>query len=113
MANGDITEPVFDITIEAGDNTGVYGQKPFQLRSVGPNVVRSPKFCGAGIINTKWLKGGMGVNGVIMGVPIYYNSHTLLGTNGKTDEKGNIVMIPRGPISKKIKDDLPANIRLQ
>lgn len=113
VANGDITEPVFDITIEAGDNTGVYGENPIQIRCVAPNFMRSPKFCGAGIINTKWLKGGLGVNGVIMGVPIYYNNYQLLGTNGRTDEKGNIIMTPRGVVPKKIRDALPANIRLQ
>jgi hypothetical protein len=113
VANGDITEPLFDITIEAGDNTGVYGKDPLQLRSVAPNFVRTPKFCGAGIFNTKWFTKGMGVNGVIMGVPLYYNNHTLLGTNGKTDEKGNVIMTPRGQISKKIKDALPGNIRVQ
>ena len=111
VANGDITEPLFDITIEGGDNTGVYG-RAFQIRSVAPNYVRSPKYCGAGIFNTKWLTGGMGVNGVIMGVPVYYNNHTLLGTNGKTDGKGNMIMETRGSVSKKIKEDLPANIRL-
>lgn len=113
VANGDVTEPLFDITIEAGDNTGVYGKDPLQLRSTGPNVVRSPKFCGAGIFNTKWFTKGMGVNGVIMGVPVYYNNYALLGTNGKTDDKGNVIMTPRGVVPKKIKDALPANVRVQ
>ena len=111
VANGDVTEPVFDITIEAGENTGVYGTA-FQMRSEAPNFVRSPKYCGSGIFNTKWLTNGLGVNGVIMGVPVYYNNHTLLGTNGKTDGKGNIIMETRGPVSKKIRDNLPANIKI-
>ena len=111
VANGDVTEPVFDITIEAGENTGVYGTA-FQMRSEAPNFVRSPKYCGSGIFNTKWLTNGLGVNGVIMGVPVYYNNHTLLGTNGKTDGKGNIIMETRGTVSKKIRDDLPANIKI-
>jgi hypothetical protein len=112
VANGDVTEPVFDITIEAGDNTGVYGTA-FQMRSEPPNFVRSPKYCGAGIFNTKWLTNGLGVNGVIMGVPVYYNNHTLLGVEGKTDGKGNIIMKKRGAVSKKIIDDLPKNIKLE
>jgi hypothetical protein len=112
VANGDITEPVFDITIEAGDNTGVYGTA-FQMRSEAPNYVRSPKYCGAGIFNSKWLKNGLGVNGVIMGVPVYYNNHTLLGVEGKTDGKGNIIMKSRGPVAKKIIDDLPKNLRVE
>jgi hypothetical protein len=112
VANGDVTEPVFDITIEAGDNTGVYGTA-FQMRSESPNFVRSPKYCGAGIFNTKWLTNGLGVNGVIMGVPVYYNNHTLLGVEGKTDGKGNIIMKKRGAVSKKIIDDLPKNIKLE
>jgi hypothetical protein len=113
VANGDITEPLFDITIEGGDNTGVYGARPFQMRSVAPNLVRSPKFCGAGIINTKWLTGPLGVNGVIMGMPIYYDNHTLLGTDGKTDGKGNIIIKSRGAVSKKIIADLPKNLRVE
>jgi len=112
VANGDVTEPVFDITIEAGDNTGVYGTA-FQMRSVAPNFVRSPKYCGSGIFNSKWLTNGLGVNGVIMGVPVYYNNHTLLGVEGKTDGKGNIIMKKRGAVSKKIIDDLPKNIRVE
>jgi hypothetical protein len=112
VANGDITEPLFDITIEAGDNTGVYGTA-FQMRSQAPNYVRSPKYCGAGIFNSKWLKNGLGVNGVIMGVPVYYNNHTLLGVEGKTDGKGNIIMKSRGPVAKKIIDDLPKNLRVE
>jgi hypothetical protein len=112
VANGDITEPVFDITIEAGDNTGVYGTA-FQMRSQAPNYVRSPKYCGAGIFNTRWLKNGLGVNGVIMGVPVYYNNHTLLGVEGRTDGKGNIIMKSRGPVAKKIIDDLPKNLRVE
>ena len=112
VANGDVTEPIFDITIEAGDNTGVYGTA-FQMRSESPNFVRSPKYCGAGIFNTKWLTNGLGVNGVIMGVPVYYNNHTLLGVEGKTDGKGNIIMKKRGAVSKKIIDDLPKNIKVE
>ena len=112
VANGDVTEPIFDITIEAGDNTGVYGTA-FQMRSESPNFVRSPKYCGAGIFNTKWLTNGLGVNGVILGVPVYYNNHTLLGVEGKTDGKGNIIMKKRGTVSKKIIDDLPKNIKVE
>lgn len=112
VANGDVTEPLFDITIEAGDNTGVYGTA-FQMRSQSPNYVRSPKYCGAGIFNSKWLTNGLGVNGVIMGVPVYYNNHTLLGIEGKTDGKGNIIMKSRGPVAKKIIADLPKNLRVE
>lgn len=112
IANGDITEPVFDITIEAGDNTGVFGTDPIQMRSQGPNVVRSPKYCGSGILNSKWLTKGLGVNGVIMGVPVYFNNHTLLGTNGRTDEKGNLVLDGKSKVSKNVKDKLPKSIRI-
>ena len=112
VANGDVTEPLFDITIEAGDNTGVYGTA-FQMRSEAPNYVRSPKYCGSGIFNSKWLTNGLGVNGVIMGVPVYYNNHTLLGVEGKTDGKGNIIMKRRGAVAKKIIDELPRNLRVE
>ena len=112
VAKGDITEPLFDITIEAGDNTGVYGTA-FQMRSEAPNYVRSPKYCGAGIFNSKWLVNGLGLNGVISGVPVYYNNgHILLGTNGKTDGKGNIIIETRGVVPKRIRDDLLPHIRL-
>lgn len=110
VANGDITEPVFDITIEAGDNTGVFGTA-FQIRSTAPNFMRSPKYCGSGIFNTRWLTNGLGINAVIMGVPVYYNNHTLVGTNGRTDHKGNIIMEVKTPLSKKIIDNLPKNIK--
>lgn len=112
VANGDVTEPVFDITVEAGDNTGVFGSNAIQMRSEGPNVVRSPKYCGSGILNTTWLTKGLGVNGVIIGVPVYFNNYALLGTNGKTDEKGNVIMQMRTQVSKSVRDRLPKNIRL-
>ena len=111
VAKGDITEPLFDIMIEAGDNTGVYGTA-FQIRSEAPNFMRSPRYCGAGFFITKWLSNGLGLNGRIMGMPIYYNNYYLLGTTGKTDAKGNIIIETSGPVPKRIKDDLPANVRL-
>jgi hypothetical protein len=55
----------------------------------------------------------MGVNGSIMGLPIYYNNETLLGVMGRTDEKGNVIITSRTPVSKRIKDALPPNIRVQ
>lgn len=112
VANGDITEPLFDITIEGGDNTGVYGIDPIQMRSVGPNVVRSPKFCGNGILNTKWLSKGLGVNGVIMGVPVYFDNYALLGTTGRTDEKGNVIIQAKAKVPQSIKDKLPKTIKV-
>ena len=45
-------------------------------------------------------------------MPIYYNNYYLLGTTGKTDAKGNIIIETIGPVPKRIKDDLPANVRL-
>lgn len=113
VANGDITEPLFDITIEGGDNTGVFGADPIQMRSEAPNFVRSPKYCGNGILNTKWLKKGLGVNGVIMGVPVYFDNYALLGTTGKTDAKGNLIIDSKNAVPKAVKDKLPKNIRLQ
>lgn len=111
VANGDVTEPIFDITIEGGDNTGVFGTG-FQMRSEAPNFVRSPKYCGSGVFSIKWLTGGLGIDGIIMGMPVYYNHSILLGTNGKTDRSGNIIMESRTPLSKTIIDKLPSNIKI-
>jgi hypothetical protein len=112
VANGDVSEPVFDITVEAGVNTGVYGTTGFKMRSVAPNFVRSPKYCGSGIFNTTWLTNGMGVNGTILGMPVYFNNHTLIGTYGKTDASGNLIMETRAPLPKTLKDALPASIKI-
>ncbi len=112
IANADVREPIFDIIIEAGDKTGVYAPDPIQLRSEGPNVVRSPKFVGGGFLTSTWLTKGLGVNGLIIGLPIYYNNYALLGTNGRTDEKGNLIMDGKVKVPKAIKDKLPKNIRI-
>ena len=111
VANGDITEPVFDITVEAGVNTGVFGTTGFQMRSVAPNFVRNPKYTGAGIFLASWLTKGMGVNGTIIGMPVFHMGRTLIGVNGKTDNQGNVVMDVKTPLSKSLRDALPLNIK--
>lgn len=112
IANADVREPIFDIIIEAGDKTGVFAPDPIQMLSTGPNIVRSPKYIGAGFLTSTWLTKGLGVNGQIIGLPIYYNNYALLGINGRTDEKGNLIMDGKTKVPKAIKDKLPKNIRI-
>jgi hypothetical protein len=82
------------------------------MRSEGPNFVRNPKYCGGGVFSTTWLTRGMGVNGTLMGVPVYFKSYALIGTNGITDDQGNIIMENHTPLPKALKDALPANIKM-
>lgn len=110
IANGDITENEFDIEVEAGVNTGVFGAVGYAMRSVAPNYVRSPKYTGQGILNHYWMTNGMGLDGSI-NQAIYYNNTTLLGTVAKIDNTGNINVEVKSSLPKSTRDALPANFK--
>lgn len=105
--NGDITYNEFDITVEGGASTGVFG-RGFQMRSVAPNYVLAPKFNGQGVYGSTKLQNGMGINGTI-NVPIW-NGGTYYGNNAVIDEDGNIVFY-NSSASKTVRDNAPSNFR--
>jgi hypothetical protein len=92
VANGEITEPKFDITVEAGSGTGVFGTTGYKMRSVSPNFVRNPKYWGNGIICTSWVTQGMGIGGSIEQAMFVNCNGTFIGNRGTIDAAGNIVM---------------------
>ncbi len=109
--HGDITEPLFDITVEGGDHTGVFGNVGFRMRSEAPNFVRSPKFTGQGILEARMLQHGAGIGGTI-NVPVWNSSKGIFfGNYALIDLDGNIVFLRQGFISKAHRDVAPANFR--
>jgi hypothetical protein len=109
--NGDITEPKFDITVEGGVNTGVFGKVGFRMRSVAPNFVRSPRYCGRGIYGASLIQNGMGIGGTIE-VPVWNEKNwAYYGDNAIIDEKGNIVFRRPPGLTKAKRDAAPANFK--
>lgn len=107
--NGDVTEPRFDVTVEAGLNTGVFNQADaIQCRSISPNYVRGPKWCGDGILNTLWMTAGMGINGRIdmeMWAPnLSGDAANYLGNRAKIDSAGVINISCAPSLSKTQRD---------
>ena len=111
--HGDITEPEFDITVEGGVKTGVFGKVGFRMRSVAPNYVRSPRYEGRGIYGSDLLQNGMGVNGRIE-VPIWNNKNwAYYGNSAVIDEKGDIVF-PKATATQRSKlSAAPANFKFE
>lgn len=119
VVNGDVTEPLFDITIENGGNsstgTGILAPNSYwQLRSVSPNFVRSPKFTGRGFYDPKTFGTGgvasMGVNGSI-DVPLWYNASTFYGKRADIDGTGNILIKTPGSTSQSTRNLAPAFVK--
>lgn len=114
--NGDMTEPTFNITIEAGLPTGIWDQPgAIQCRSVSPNYVRSPKFAGRGVLNTLWMTSGMGIDGRIC-MPIYLpdgsnDAATYVGDLARIDGSGNILVETKPSFTAANKLALPSNFR--
>lgn len=110
-ANADCTDMELDLTIEAGDFTGVFGQSNvIQLRSVLPNLVRSPRIHGTGILNTPWLTSGLGINGILEHA-VWLNNSTFIGMRGIIDPSGTLVMEVEPNLSLTTRNALPANIK--
>lgn len=99
IAYGDITEPLFNITVEGGVSTGVLGSDPFRCKlnnddlgaNSSNNYVRSPKWTGQGVYGSQRIgsstKGTMGINGTIK-VPIwnggsYYGNEAIIDATGQ------------------------------
>lgn len=116
--NGDVTEPKFDITIEAGLGTGIFDQaNAIQCLSTGPNYVRDPKWCGQGVLNTLWMANGMGLNATIE-APVYLpngsgDATTRLGNTGITDGSGTIIIDVPDNLSQSTRNTLPAHITVK
>lgn len=114
--DGDITEPIFDITIEGGLATGVFDvDNAILCRIATPNNVRSPKWIGSGVLNTIWMTKGMGVDGRIF-KPIYLpnaagDASTFVGDYARIDGNGNIVVEVKPSFSLANRNALPANIK--
>lgn len=109
--HGDITEPLFDVTVEAGDHTGVFGNVGFRMRSVAPNFVRSPRYTGQGIFEMRMIQHGLGIGGTV-NVPVWNSSKGIFfGNYALIDLEGNIVFLRQGFISKANRDAAPPNFR--
>jgi hypothetical protein len=115
VANADMTEPRFDITIEGGTNTGVFGpnspvvRPAIQCRSVSPNYVRAPKYFGQGVMATGWILNGLGIDGTIE-MPIWHNQVSYVGNKAVIDTSGNLVIEARQALTKAVRDSLPSNM---
>lgn len=98
VCNGDITEPLFDITVEGGTTTGVLDAASYwQMKTSAPNYVRNPRYTGRGIYNANRLGTGstatMGRNAVI-DVPIWSSGSTsYYGKYAETDNSGNTLIV--------------------
>lgn len=109
--NGDITEPLFDITVEGGDNTGVFGKTGFRMRSVAPNFVRSPRYTGQGILEERMMQEGMGIGGSLF-VPVWNSKKGVMyGNYALIDFEGNIVFQGSSALPQKVRDEAPKNFR--
>lgn len=118
--DADMTEPTFDITIEAGLGTGVFEQPgAIHCRNVSPNFVRNPKFIGRGVLNTLWLDsasgGSAGLDGRIA-QPIYLpdvngDAAIYVGDLARVDGTGIIHVEARPSFFSTNQNALPANFR--
>jgi hypothetical protein len=112
-ANGDITEPRFDITIEGGTTTGVFAAtNVIQCRSVSPNYVRAPKWIGQGVFGTQWMVNGMGIDGTL-NIPVWLGPGSLayIGNTGIIDGSGRIIIDVKKSLSQSTRSALPSNIK--
>jgi len=109
--HGDITETLFDVTVEGGDNTGVFGRTGFRMRSVAPNFVRSPRYTGQGIFEERMIQEGMGVGGTIF-VPVWNSKKGIMyGNFALIDNEGNIVFQGPSTLPQAYRDGAPKNFR--
>jgi hypothetical protein len=119
---GDITEPLFNITVEGGANTGILSAtEPFQCKlatntgcvTCSNNYVRAPKWTGQGVYGSQRLgtssTGSMGVDGTIK-VPIW-NGGTYYGNEAVIDGSGNINILCKNSISNSTRTGAPGYIK--
>jgi hypothetical protein len=114
VCNGDITEPLFDITVEGGTTTGVLNANAiWRMRSVSPNYVRSPKYVGQGVFGSQRLgtgsTGTMGIDGTIK-VPIW-NVGTYYGNEAIIDGNGQINIFCRNSLTQSQRSGAPGYIK--
>jgi hypothetical protein len=114
VCNGDITEPLFDITVEGGTTTGVLNANSiWRMRSVSPNYVRSPKYTGQGVFGSQRLgtgsTGTMGIDGTIK-VPIW-NVGTYYGNEAIIDGDGTINIFCRTALTQSQRSAAPGYIK--
>lgn len=121
QAYGDITEPLFNITVEGGANTGILSAtEPFRCKlnnddlaaNSANNYVRSPKWTGQGVYGSQRVgdpatgKGTMGVDGTIK-VPIW-NGGTYYGNESIIDGSGQVNIFVRSTLSQASRNAAPA-----
>lgn len=123
VANGDITEPLFNITVEGGTNTGILGNDPFRCKlnnsdlgvNSSNNYVRGPKWTGQGVYGSQRVgdavtgKGTMGVNGTIK-VPIW-NGGSYYGNEAIIDNSGQVNIFCMNNVSQSTRSAAPAYIK--
>lgn len=103
-ANGDITEPLFDVTVEG---SAVLGASGWRMRSVSPNYVRDPVYSGRGVFGIEWVQNGMGINAQGY-VPIWNSSAGRRFSNDwKTDGSGNLIFVG-STLTKFQRDNSPS-----
>jgi hypothetical protein len=114
-ANVDITEPIFDINVEGGTETGVLGDDPFKCRSVSPNYVRNPFWMGRGVYGSQRLgtgsAGSMGINAI--GFTPIWNGGTYYGNIWRTDVNGRVLIIPDPFLTQSSRNGAQAYIKFE
>lgn len=115
VCNGDITEPLFDWTIEGGVNTGVFGTDPIKMRSITPNYVRSPKYVGQGYMDAGRMgtgsTGSMGRGGSISMAIWSSGGNVKYGDYAKIQEDGTIVVYCEADINQATRSAAPGYVK--
>lgn len=90
--HGDVTEQLFDVTIEGSAVHSV--TRGWNVRSVSPNFVRDPRYTGQGYWDVDILNGGvMGINAEGT-VPIWHSpSGRRFGRSWRTDGAGKFIVV--------------------
>jgi hypothetical protein len=122
FAWGDITEPLFNITVEGGVNTGILGNAYFDCKlntntvsypNSSNNYVRSPKWTGQGVYGSQRLgtgsTGGMGVNGTIKAA--IWNGGSYYGNEAIIDNSGQINIFCTNNVSQTTRSGAQGYIR--
>lgn len=116
VANGDITENWFDITVEGGTSTGVLSSTAtWHMKSSGTYYVRTPKYTWKGVYGAHRLgtgsSGSMGVDGTFKGSIWAQGSTAYYGNEGVIDGSGNIVIKAKESISNSTRNGAPSYVK--
>jgi hypothetical protein len=111
---GDANYNLFDITIEGGTNTGVFGSSPWNLRITAPNYVEYSTITGRGYYDLSRMgsgsTGSMGRNSNI-DIPLFLNDATFIGASAVTDNSGNLIIDVKKSLTQSTRNLLPAFVK--